>query len=85
LLGEPCLTVGLDCSCSMLTMAAKLFTVGNSGNHGNQVGMDCICTKKGKAVSLHAICICTMVTKLFALGNYGKYVNEVVYFRAETT
>jgi hypothetical protein len=37
-------------------MATKLFTLGNNGNHGNQVGLDCLCT---------------MLTKLFSLGNHG--------------
>jgi hypothetical protein len=38
----------------MVTMATKLFTVCNNGNHGNQVGVDCLCT--------------IAITKLFALG-----------------
>jgi hypothetical protein len=40
----------------MVTMATKLFTAGNYGNHGNQVGLDCLCT---------------MATMLFTLGNHG--------------
>jgi hypothetical protein len=34
-------------------MATKLFTVGNSGNHGKQVGFHCLCA---------------VVTKLFTIG-----------------
>jgi hypothetical protein len=34
-------------------MATKLFSLGSSANHGNQVGLDCLCT---------------MATKLFTLG-----------------
>jgi hypothetical protein len=37
-------------------------------NHGNQVGLDCLCT---------------MATKLFTLGNYGNYGNQLVYCRAK--
>jgi hypothetical protein len=49
-------------------MSTKFFTVGNNGNHGNQVALDCLCT---------------MATKLFTLGNHGKYGNQAVYFRAK--
>jgi hypothetical protein len=62
--------VGLDCLHSMLTMATKLFTVGNNGNHGNQVSLDCVCT---------------MATTLFTLGNHGNFGKQVVYFRAKST
>jgi hypothetical protein len=46
----------------MVTMSTNLFTVGNNGNHGNQVGLDCLCT---------------MATKLLTLGNHGNYGNQV--------
>jgi hypothetical protein len=29
-------------------MATKFYTVGNNGNHGNQVGLDCLCTMAAK-------------------------------------
>jgi hypothetical protein len=48
----------------------QVFIVGNGGNHGNQVGLDCLCT---------------MATKFFTLGNHGNYGNKVVYCRARTT
>jgi hypothetical protein len=39
------------------------FTVGNIGNHGNQVGLDSLCT---------------VATKLFTLGSHGNYGNQLV-------
>jgi hypothetical protein len=53
----------------MVTMATRLFTVGSSGNHGNQVGLDCVCTT--------AIMV-NMVTKLFTLGQ--KWLKRVAGF-----
>jgi hypothetical protein len=47
----------------MVTMTTKLYTVGNSGNHSNQVDLDCLCT---------------MASKLFILGNHGNYGKEFV-------
>jgi hypothetical protein len=32
----------------MVTMANKFFNVDNNGNHGNQVGFDCLCTMTTK-------------------------------------
>jgi hypothetical protein len=49
----------VDGLCSIVTMATELFIVGNSGDHGNQVGFDCLCTN---------------ATKLFTLGNCGNQV-----------
>jgi hypothetical protein len=51
----------------MVTVATKLFTAGNNGNHDNQVGLDCLCT---------------MATKLFTLVNHGNYGNQVANCRA---
>jgi hypothetical protein len=45
--------VGLDFSYTMVTMTTKLFTVGSNDSHGNQVGLDCLCS---------------MATNLFAIG-----------------
>jgi hypothetical protein len=45
-------------------MATKLLIVGNNGNHGKQVGLDCLCT---------------LASKLFTLGNDGNYSSEVVH------
>jgi hypothetical protein len=55
--------MGLDCLGSMVTMASKLFIVGNNINHGNHVGLDCLCI---------------MARKLFALSNHGIYGNQDV-------
>jgi hypothetical protein len=43
-------------------MATKLFTVGKNGKHGNQVGLDCLCT---------------VATKLFTVGNNGEWAGHV--------
>jgi hypothetical protein len=43
----------------MVTLETKFFTVRNNGNHGKQVGLDCLCS---------------MATNLFTLGNYGNHV-----------
>jgi hypothetical protein len=54
----------------MVTMATKFFTVGNKHNHGNQVGLNCLCT---------------LATKLFAQGNHDNYDNKIVYCRTKMT
>jgi hypothetical protein len=51
-------------------MVTKLFTVGKNYNHGNQVGLDCLCI---------------MAIKFITLGNYGNYGNQLIYFKAKTT
>jgi hypothetical protein len=58
--------VGLDYLFSMVTVPNNFFIVGNNGNHGNQVGLDYLCTMK---------------TKLFTIGNHGNYGNQAVYLR----
>jgi hypothetical protein len=70
LLREPCSAVSLDYLCTMVTMATKLFNVDNTFNHGNQVGLDGLCTR---------------VTNCFTVGNHGNCGKQVFYCRAKTT
>jgi hypothetical protein len=49
LLGQPCLSVGLDCLCTMVTMVTNLFSI---RNNGDQVDLDSLCTMATKLFTL---------------------------------